>query len=100
MSQPALLAVAHGSRNPGRRRRHRALARQIRRLAPVLDVQVAFIGHAEPSLPDELGAAGVERRHRAAAAVDRLPPDGRHHRRGQLAPGRGSPGRSGPTSCC
>jgi len=58
MSQPALLAVAHGSRNPAATEVVRVLARQVRRLAPVLDVHVAFIGHAEPSLPAELGAAG------------------------------------------
>ncbi len=58
MSQPALLAVAHGSRNPAATDVIKTLARQVRRLAPVLDVHLAFIGHAEPSLPAELGAAG------------------------------------------
>ncbi len=58
MSRPALLAVAHGSRNPAAADVIGALARQIRRLAPMLDVRVAFIGHAEPSLPAQLGAAG------------------------------------------
>jgi sirohydrochlorin ferrochelatase len=58
MSQPALVAVAHGSRNPAAADVIRALADQVRRLAPVLDVHVAFIGHAEPSLPVELCAAG------------------------------------------
>ncbi|MGO8960238.1 MAG: sirohydrochlorin chelatase [Streptosporangiaceae bacterium] len=59
MSQPALLAVAHGSRNPAAAEVVRSLARQIRRLAPVLDVHVAFLGHAAPSLPEELGSAGA-----------------------------------------
>jgi sirohydrochlorin ferrochelatase len=58
MRQPALLAVAHGSRNPAAADVIKTLARQVRRLAPVLDVHVAFIGHAEPSLPAELGATG------------------------------------------
>jgi sirohydrochlorin ferrochelatase len=58
MSQPALLAVAHGSRNPAAADVVNTLARQVRRLAPFIDVHVAFIGHAEPSLPAELGAAG------------------------------------------
>jgi len=58
MSNPALLAVAHGSRNPDATEVVRKLARQIRRLAPVIDVRVAFLGHAEPSLPAELNAAG------------------------------------------
>jgi sirohydrochlorin ferrochelatase len=59
MSHPALLAVAHGSRNPAAADVIRKLARQIGRLAPMLDVHVAFLGHAEPSLPAELDAAGT-----------------------------------------
>lgn len=59
MSNPALLAVAHGSRNPAAAEVIRKLATQIGRLAPVLDVRVAFLGHAEPSLPAELDAAGA-----------------------------------------
>ncbi|MBO0831639.1 MAG: sirohydrochlorin chelatase [Actinobacteria bacterium] len=58
MSSPALLAVAHGSRNPAATDVVRGLARQVRRLAPVLDVRVAFLDHAEPSLPSELDASG------------------------------------------
>jgi sirohydrochlorin ferrochelatase len=58
MSNPALLAVAHGSTNPAATDVIRKLAKQIGRLAPVLDVHVAFLGHAEPSLPAELDAAG------------------------------------------
>ena len=58
MSSPALLAVAHGSRNPASADVVRKVARQIARLAPVLDVRVAFLGHAEPSLPAQLDAAG------------------------------------------
>ncbi len=59
MSSPALLAVAHGSRDPAATDVVRALASHIRRLAPVLDVRVAFLGHAEPSLPAELDAVGA-----------------------------------------
>jgi sirohydrochlorin ferrochelatase len=58
MSQPALLAVAHGSRNPAAADVIRVLAKQVRRMAPVLDVHVAFIDHATPTLPQELDAAG------------------------------------------
>jgi sirohydrochlorin ferrochelatase len=58
MSSPALLAVAHGSRDQAAADVVRVLARQVRRLAPVLDVRVAFLAHAEPSLPAELDAAG------------------------------------------
>jgi len=58
MSHPALLAVAHGSRNPAAATVVHRLARQIGRLAPMLDVRVAFLGHAEPSLIAQLDAAG------------------------------------------
>ena len=58
MSTPALLAVAHGSRNPAAADVVRKVATQIARLAPSLDVRVAFLGHAEPSLPAQLDAAG------------------------------------------
>lgn len=59
MSKPALLAVAHGSRNPAATQVINTLAEQVRRLAPVIDVHVAFLDHAEPSLPAGLGAAGA-----------------------------------------
>jgi len=59
MSNPTLLAVAHGSKDPAAQETVGVLARQIRRLAPVLDVRVAFVQHAEPSLPAELAAAGA-----------------------------------------
>lgn len=58
MSHPALLAVAHGSRNPAAADVVRKLAKQIGRLAPMLDVRVAFLGHAQPSLSAQLDAAG------------------------------------------
>jgi sirohydrochlorin ferrochelatase len=57
VSRPALLAVAHGSRNPAATDVINTLAQQVR-LAPFIDVHVAFIGHAEPSLPAGLGGAG------------------------------------------
>jgi len=59
MSSPSLLAVAHGSRNQAATDVVQGLARQVRRLAPVLDVRVAFLDHAEPSLPSELDATGA-----------------------------------------
>lgn len=58
MSNPTLLAVAHGSRHPAAQQAIGALAGQISRLAPVLRVRVAFVQHAEPSLPAALAAAG------------------------------------------
>jgi sirohydrochlorin ferrochelatase len=58
MSNPTLLAVAHGSRHAAAQETIGTLAGQISRLAPVLRVRVAFVQHAEPSLPAALGAAG------------------------------------------
>jgi len=60
MNGPTLLAVAHGSRHPGATATIKALARQVERFAPVLDIQVAFVQHAEPSLADALDAAGPD----------------------------------------
>ena len=73
MSGPALLAVAHGSRNPAAADVVRMVGRQIARLAPVLDVRVAFLGHSEPSLPAQLDAAG-----RGAVIVPLLLSSGYH----------------------
>jgi sirohydrochlorin ferrochelatase len=58
MSRPTLLAVAHGSKDPAAKAAITELAREVNRFAPVLKVRVAFIQHAEPSLGDELSAAG------------------------------------------
>ena len=58
MSRPTLVAVAHGSRDPAAKAAIAELAREVSRFAPVIDVRVAFIQHAEPSLDDELSAAG------------------------------------------
>jgi sirohydrochlorin ferrochelatase len=58
VSNPTLLAVAHGSRHPAAQQAIGALAGQISRLAPVLRVRVAFVQHAEPSLAAALAAAG------------------------------------------
>jgi sirohydrochlorin ferrochelatase len=60
MTGAVLLAVAHGSTHPGARPTVAALARQVERLAPVLDVRVAFVQHAEPSLSDALAESGPD----------------------------------------
>lgn len=57
-SEPALLAVAHGSKDPAATATIGALAAQISRLAPLLDVRFAFLQHAQPSLADGLAAPG------------------------------------------
>jgi sirohydrochlorin ferrochelatase len=58
MTGPALVAVAHGSTDPAAADAVRALARQVRRLAPVLDIRTAFVQHAEHALGDRLAEAG------------------------------------------
>jgi sirohydrochlorin ferrochelatase len=58
LSSPTLLAVAHGSRDPAAQVAVRALMGRVRRLAPSLDVQVAFVQHAEPSFVGGLAMAG------------------------------------------
>ncbi len=60
MSGPTLLAVAHGSGYPGATETVTALVRQVERLAPVLDIQLAFVEYAEPTLADALNAAGPD----------------------------------------
>jgi len=57
---PTLLAVAHGSSHPAAASTTAALVRQVERLAPVLDVRLAFVQHAEPNLPDALDATGPD----------------------------------------
>lgn len=58
MSRPALVAVAHGSSHPGAAETVGVLARNVTRLAPVIDIRVAFVQHAQPSLPKALADAG------------------------------------------
>ena len=60
MNGPTLLAVAHGSQHPAAASTTAALVRQVERLAPVLDVRLAYVQHAEPKLPDALKAAGPD----------------------------------------
>jgi sirohydrochlorin ferrochelatase len=61
MSNPVLLAVAHGSRDPKAQRTVRSLARQAGELAPGVEVRAAFVQNAEPSLAGALAAAAGRR---------------------------------------
>ncbi len=54
---PVLLAVAHGSRDAAAQECIEALAGQVRRLAPGVDVRAAFLEKAEPALPAALTRA-------------------------------------------
>jgi len=60
VSRPPLVAVAHGSSYPAAAEAVNALARQVSRLAPVIDIRVAFVQHAEPSLSQALAEAGED----------------------------------------
>lgn len=60
MRKPPLVAVAHGSSYPAAAETMTALARHVTRLAPVIDIRVAFVQHAQPSLPQALAEAGQD----------------------------------------
>jgi sirohydrochlorin ferrochelatase len=59
VTQPALVAVAHGSRDPAARVATSELAAAVRRARPGLTVLEAYLDHAEPSL-SELAATLTE----------------------------------------
>ena len=59
LRHPALILTAHGSADPRSSATTNAVAEQIRRLRPWLDVRVAFCERSEPNLRDVL--AGLDR---------------------------------------
>jgi sirohydrochlorin ferrochelatase len=64
MPAPALVAVAHGSRDPRSAATIDALAAEVRRQRPALDVRVSFLDLSAPRLPDVLdGVAADGHRH-------------------------------------
>ncbi|MEE6138026.1 sirohydrochlorin chelatase [Mycobacterium sp. 050128] len=54
--KPALVLTAHGSKDPRSRANARAVADEVVRLRPNLDVRLAFLEHSSPSLADVLTA--------------------------------------------
>lgn len=60
MRKPPLVAVAHGSTYPAAAETMTALARHVTRLAPVIDIRVAFVHHAQPSLAQALANVGQD----------------------------------------
>jgi sirohydrochlorin ferrochelatase len=68
---PALVAVAHGSRDPRSAATVATLAAQVRRQRPDLDVRVSFLDLSAPRLPDVLDAVAADG-HRAAVVVPLL----------------------------
>lgn len=67
----ALVAVAHGSRDPRSAATAAALMDAVRRLRPDLDVRLGFLGLSAPRLPEVLSAVAAEG-HRRAVVVPLL----------------------------
>lgn len=67
----ALVAVAHGSRDPRSAASAAALVDAVRHLQPGLDVRLAFLDLSAPRLPDVLHAV-VDQGHRSAVVVPLL----------------------------
>ncbi len=67
---PALVAVAHGSRDPRSAATITELAAEVRRQRPDLDVRVSFLDLSAPRLPDVLdGVAADGHRHAVVAPL-------------------------------
>lgn len=58
MSQPPLVAVAHGSRDPAAAATVSSLMQEVRRQRPGLTVECCFLEHASPSLSHAIASAG------------------------------------------
>ncbi|MFD3548025.1 sirohydrochlorin chelatase [Streptomyces sp. NPDC058655] len=70
MQQPALVAVAHGSRDPRARHTALALLERVRELRPRLDVRLGHIELNRPLLSDTLELVSADRSGPAPAAGD------------------------------
>jgi sirohydrochlorin ferrochelatase len=68
---PALVAVAHGSRDPRSAATVAELVDEVRRQRPVLDVRLSFLDLSAPRLPDVLDAVAADG-HRHAVVVPML----------------------------
>jgi sirohydrochlorin ferrochelatase len=68
---PALVAVAHGSRDPRSAATVAALVAEVRRQRPELDVRLSFLDLSAPRLPDALAAVAADG-HRGAVVVPLL----------------------------
>lgn len=78
-SRPALVAVAHGSRDPRSAATISALVERVRRQRPELDVRLSFLDLSTPRLPDVLAAVAGDG-HRQAVVVPLLLGDAFHAR--------------------
>jgi sirohydrochlorin ferrochelatase len=68
---PALVAVAHGSRDPRSAATVAELVDEVRRQRPELDVRLSFLDLSAPRLPDVLDAVAADG-HRSAVVVPLL----------------------------
>ncbi|GAA5131270.1 sirohydrochlorin chelatase [Pseudonocardia adelaidensis] len=68
---PALVAVAHGSRDPRSAATVAALVDEVRRERPGLDVRLSFLDLSAPRLPEVLDAVAADG-HRSAVVVPLL----------------------------
>ena len=64
-SAPALVAVAHGSRDPRSAATVAALMDEVRRQRPGLDVRLSFLDLSAPRLPDAMAAVAADGHGRA-----------------------------------
>lgn len=71
LRSPALVAVAHGSRDPRSAATVAALVDEVRRQRPELDVRLSFLDLSAPRLPDVLDAVAADG-HRSAVVVPLL----------------------------
>jgi sirohydrochlorin ferrochelatase len=76
---PALVAVAHGSRDPRSAATVAELTAEVRRQSPDVDVRLSFLDLNTPRLADVLAAVAADG-HRAAAVVPLLLGDAYHAR--------------------
>ena len=95
MTAPALVALAHGSRDPRSAQTIKALVDEVRGMRPDLRIEPAFLELAKPSFAHGRRPAGqgrVRRDRRRPAAADRgLPRQGRRARRRSPTPPPGTP---------
>jgi sirohydrochlorin ferrochelatase len=56
VTRPALLAVAHGSRNPAARQTVEALLAEVSRQRPGVEIRTGFLDHARPTVTEALAA--------------------------------------------
>ncbi|GAA0896922.1 sirohydrochlorin chelatase [Pseudonocardia zijingensis] len=71
MAAPALVAVAHGSRDPRSAATVSDLIAEVRRQRPGMDVRLSFLDLSAPRLPDVLDAVAADG-HRSAVVVPLL----------------------------